>query len=190
MHHPAPPGLRVIDQTHSGEIDLALHARLPVGDGHRLPRAAATVVGALHAVPVQHTVRHQHAAAGEQVTDLDHRQVLAHPLHDPRVLALQRLPPVAVALRPRRPHRGHHLPHQLVGQLPLTAVAVEPGRQRRVHIVTRGLAVDTRLPGHLPQPLPGQPGTQHLSNLDHRNLPEHHPDGNLQIDRPGAIRTG
>ena len=42
--------------------------------------AAATVVGALHAVPVQRTVRHQHAAAGEQITDLDHRQVLADPL--------------------------------------------------------------------------------------------------------------
>ena len=44
---------------------------------------------------------------------------------------------------------------------------------------TAGLAVNTGLRGHRPLALPREPGPQHLTNLNHRHLPEHHP-GDLQ----------
>src|SRR5216683_1520615 len=50
---------------------------------------------------------------------------------------------------------------------------------RSPDIPPAGLAVNAGLRSHRPLALPREPGPQHLTNLNHRHLPEHHP-GDLQ----------
>ena len=82
-------------------------------------------------------------------------------------------------VRAHRPDHRHDLPDQLIGQLLLPAPARQPGRHRSPDIPPAGLAVNAGLRGHRPLALPREPGPQHLTNLNHRHLPEHHP-GDLQ----------
>jgi hypothetical protein len=103
--------------------------------------------------------------------------------------AFQLVPPLPVPTRPHRPDRLRDLADQLIGQLRHPAITGQPSLLGRSHIPAGRLAVHPRLLGHLPQPRPRQPRPQHLTNLDHGNLPERHPP-NPQVDRPGGIRNG
>ncbi|WP_308206118.1 hypothetical protein [Mycobacterium shinjukuense] len=124
VRHPAPPGLRVEDQPHPSEVDLALHPRLAICHRHRRAPAAALVVGALHTEPVQRAMRHHNPLPGEQITDLHHGQPVADPLGDLITLVFKGFPRHTMTVRAVRAHRLHHLPDQLIGQLLLATVAV------------------------------------------------------------------
>jgi hypothetical protein len=170
---PPPACARVIDQTHLGEIDLALHPRLAVGHPHS-GGGPATEPTPLSAKPVQRPIRHQHTASRKQISDLDHRQVLADPLGDLLPLGLQRVPSLAVAASTDRPHGRHHLADHLIRQLPQATLTTHPGRLGGGHITASSLAIHPRLPGHRAQPDTAQPPPQYLSHLNHRDLPESH----------------
>src|SRR4051812_8821644 len=71
---------------------LSFHPRLTVDHGHRPRWAAARILGAGLAVPVQRALRHHHTLAGQQVTDLDHRQALIDPASDAVVVDAQNFP--------------------------------------------------------------------------------------------------
>lgn len=79
-----------------------------------------------------------------------------------------------MTVRASRAHRGDHGSDQLVRQ---RLGAILPGQarlDRRVDIPPGGLAVHPRAPGHRPQASPLQPPPQHLTHLDHADLPERH----------------
>ena len=102
--------------------------------------------------------------------------------------ALQDVPVATLqhAAGPHRTDRLGDLPDQLIAQLPRPAVAGQPGRHGRLDIPAGGLAVHPRLRGHRPQPGPGQPRPEHLTDLYHADLPEHHPP-QPQVRRLGGI---
>jgi hypothetical protein len=182
--YPAAARARVIDQAHPGEVNLTLHPRLAVRDPHR---GAATPAepAPLDTKPVHRAVGHQHTPPGQQISDLDHGQVLADPLADLLPLGLQRLPSVAVTTGAGRTHRRHHLADHLIGQLPHTAATHHPGRLGGGHIAAGRLTIHPRLLRHRAQPGTTQPRPQHLTHLSHRDLPEHH--SNLHVGRHGEI---
>ena len=170
---PPPACARVINQTHLGEVELAFHTRLAVGDPHR-GGATATEPAPLGAEPVQRPIWHQHPPPREQISDLDHRQVLADPLADLLPLNLQRLPGMAVSASADRPHGRHHLANHLIRQLGEATLATHPSRLSGGHIAAGRFTVHSCLPGHRAQPPTTQPAPQHLTHLNHRNLPERH----------------
>ena len=147
MRHPPPTGTRVINQAHLGEVDLALHPRLAIGHPHR-GGPTTTEPAPLGTKPVQRPIRRQHTPPREQISDLDHRQILADPLTDPLPLSLQHLPCLTVATGADRPNSRHHLADHLVRQLSETTLATHPNRLSGSHIPAGGLTVHPRLPGH------------------------------------------
>ena len=185
VRDPPPPRVRIRDQTEPAEVQLALHPRLAVGDPQR--RLPAAEPAPLDGEPVQRPVRHRDPAAGQLAVDVGQLQLVTlDPVPDPRLLDQQRLPRLPVSGPPGRPDHGHHRAHQLVGQLRLTALAREPGRDRGLHIAAGGLAVHTGPLRSGAQPDATQPAAQHLSDLDHCHLPEHHstpPDLLIWTDR-------
>ena len=69
-------------------------------------------------------------------------------------------------------------PDQLVGDRLLhrhTGLAGKSLRLGRLDIAAGGLAVHSRPLRDLPQPRTLEPGPQHLTHLDHADLPESHP---------------
>jgi hypothetical protein len=173
MRHPPPARTRVIHQAHLGEIDLALHPRLTISHPHRGGPTTAEPTP-LGTKPVQRPIRHQHTPSREQISDLDHRQVFADPLADLHSLDLQRLPGWATPTGTDRAHSRHHLTDHLVRQLSETTLATHPSRLSSSHIPAGRFAVHPRLPGHRAQPPTAQPPPQHLTHLNHRNLPKRH----------------
>jgi hypothetical protein len=145
--NPPPTGTRAIDQTHLGEIDLTLHSRLTIGHPHR-GGPTTTEPAPLGAKPVQCAVGHQRTPPREQISDLDHRQVLTGPLADLHSLDLQRLPSLAVTTGAGWPHGRHHLADHPVRQLSEATLATHPGRLSGSHIPAGGLTVHPRLPSH------------------------------------------
>ena len=181
------PRDRVRQQAQVAEVDLALHARLAVGDPDRrrgLPEPAP-----LHAEPVQRPVGHHDALPFQQDPDLDDRQARFHLPGDLSLAGLQLIPRPPVPARAHRPDRLSDLADQLISQLPRPAIAGQPRLRRRLHIPAGGLAVHPGLLSHPAQPGTRQPGPQHLTDLSHGNLPERHPP-NPQVDRLEGIRSG
>ena len=174
------PALTCRDQPQIPEIDLQLTARRPVIDrsGHLLPASPAPLGGE----PVQRPLRHNHPLPREQDPDLDHRHAGLDPRGDLLTAGLQLCPPRAVPVRAHRPDHRHDLPDQLIGQLLLPAPARQAGRHRGFHVPPSGLTVNAGLRGHRPLALPREPGPQHLTNLNHRHLPEHHPGDPQSLD--------
>jgi hypothetical protein len=171
--HPAPARHRLRDQAEPAEVDLALHPRRPVGHPQR--RRPGGEPAPLDREPVQRPVRHHDPAAGQLAVDVRQLQpVLGDPLGDPRLLRDEQLPRRAVPADPGRADRGHHRADQLVRQLLLPAVTDQPGRLPGLHIPAGRLAVHPGPLGRRPQPGTRQPAPQHLSHLDHTNLPERH----------------
>ena len=152
VHLPPPPRHRVRQHAQVPEVDLALRARLAVGDpdrGRGLPEPAP-----LHAEPVQSPVRHHHPLPLQQHPDLHHRQAGLDLRLDLLPAGLQLVPRLPVPARPHRPDRLRDLPDQLIGELSHPAVARQPRLHRRLHIPAGRLAVHPRLRRHLPQARP------------------------------------
>jgi len=89
--------------------------------------------------------------------------------------ASRRRQATTVPVRPSRADPLHHQPHQLVGEPFRAGVAGQPGRLRGSDIPAGRLPVHPRPGPDRPQPVTLQPGPQHLTHLDHADLPETHP---------------
>jgi hypothetical protein len=189
MGHPTPAGRGVQQHPHPGEVDLAFHPRLAVDHGHRPGPSAALIVGAFLAVAVQCPLRHEHALAGQQITDLDHRQTIFDPLTDAIMVGAQHFPRRPKPLGAVRAHHRHHRADQLVIDLLITTGPVQARGHRSLDIPTRGLAVHPSPGGHRPQPVTGQPRSKNLTNLDHRNLPKHRrtPSRDFDVKRSDPV---
>lgn len=166
-----------VSRAQLGEVELALHARLAVDDADRA--RADPEPAPLDREPVQRPVRHLDTLAGQQLLDLPDAQCVpaiaaAHPGADLLLVAEQDLPRRAVPVRPRRPDRVDHLPDQLIGDRLHAGVADQAGSLGRSDVPTGRLAVHPRPLGDLPQPVPFQPGSEHLTDLNHADLPESH----------------
>jgi hypothetical protein len=73
-----------------------------------------------------------------------------------------------------RAHRGDHRSDQLVTQRLDPGLPRQPRSYRSLDIPPGGLAVHPRALGHRPQAGSLQPSPQHLTHLDHTDLPERH----------------
>ena len=154
------------------EVELALHARLTVGDPHRGLAAAEPAPLDANRCNVRYgTTTPRRASLPWMLVNCRSR---LDPVTDLLLLGQQRLPRRAVPRSPGRAHRGDHRADQLVGQLVLAALADQPGGLRCLHIPAGGLAVHTRplrgraqpatspassaaLPGSRSPPPPGTP---------------------------------
>ena len=186
VHPPPTSGLEVEQQTHLGEVELALHPGLNVSDPHRRPASGAEPAS-LHGEPVQRPIRHPHPLPGQQLLDLHDRQRVVldpavfdagHPGPDLLLIREQGLPRGTVPGGPDRADRLEDQPDQLVGDRLVhrhTGLARQPLRLGRLDIAPSGLAVHPRPLRDLPQPSSLEPGPQHLTHLDHTDLPESHP---------------
>jgi hypothetical protein len=148
VHLPPPPRHRVSQHPQVAEVDLALRPGLSVGDADR--RGGLPEPAPLDAEPVQGPVGHHDTAALQQHPDLHHRQARLHLRLDLGMAALELLPSLPVAARPRRPDRLRDLADQLICQLRYPAVAGQPGLLGRGHVTARGLAVHACLLADLP----------------------------------------
>ncbi len=156
-----PSKVRILDPPRPGERPVTWQNRSQGRSCHvRLCTAGASRIRLS-------AVGHRHTPPGQQISDLDHRQILADPLADLLALSLQRLPGLAVPARPGRPHGRHHLADHLVGQLRHTTLTNHPGRLGGGHIAAGGLAVHPRLLRHRAQSRTTQPRPQHLTHLSH-----------------------
>ena len=169
-----PPGHRVAQQAQIAEVKLALHAGLTVGDPHRGRGLAEPAP--LHAEPVQRPVGHHHPAPLEQNPDLHHRQARLHLRLDLGMTSFQLVPGPPVTARANRADRTGDLADKPISQLAQAAVTGQASTDRSLDIPPGRLTIYTCLLGHLAQPRPGQPRTQHLTDLSHGNLPECHPE--------------
>lgn len=84
------------------------------------------------------------------------------------------LPTLATPVRPVRAHPLEHPADELIGQLAFAAVTSQAQLDRGVDVPADRLAVHSRRLGDRPLTLTPQPQPQHLSNLDHTNLPVRH----------------
>ena len=177
VHPPRLPGLRVHQQTQLREVELALHPRRPVRDPDRArpdPKPALR-----HREPVQRPVRHPHPPPGQQLLDLHDAQRVPpvtslDPGPDLLLMCQQQLPRLAVPVRACRTDRVDDLADELVGDRAHARVADQPSGLGRGDVPASGLAVHPRPLGRLPQPRSLQPRTQHLTHLNHADLPESH----------------
>jgi hypothetical protein len=104
MHDAAVPGLRVEQQAHLPEVDLALGARLAVSHRHRPARPGTAMAQHLQRIPVQRALGHHHALAGQQLAGLHHRQPLpGHHVCELLVMGGQQRPRLPVPVPPVRP---------------------------------------------------------------------------------------
>ena len=186
MHHPPPPGFPVLQQAHLPEVDLAFRAWLAVSDPHRGLPGGAPVARDLQRVPVQRPLGNHHAPAGQQLTDLHHRQALVQEALDLLMMGRQHRPALPVTICAVRPDPLSNRADQLIAQLPLAAGPIQPARLRRGHIPADGLTVQPGQPLSRADPLTLQPQPQYLSDLVHLNLPERHRCLPRSADRSGS----
>jgi hypothetical protein len=144
MHHPPPPGFPVLQQAHLPEVDLAFRAWLAVSDPHRGLPGGAPVARDLQRVPVQRPLGNHHAPAGQQLTDLHHRQDLVQEALDLLMMGRQHRPALPVTAGAVRADPLSHRADQRIAQLPLTPRAIQPARLRHGHVPADGLAVQPR----------------------------------------------
>jgi hypothetical protein len=123
---------RLRETAHAAEVDLHLPAGVAVGHPHR--RLLAAVPQLLDAEAVQRPLRNHHAAAGQQIDDLDHRHVRLQPRLDALRLGVAAFPRRTAPAGPGRADRLHHRAQQLVGQLLLAAVTHHTGSLGRLHV--------------------------------------------------------
>ncbi len=177
VHPPLPAGLGIEQVAHLGEVDLAFQPRLPVGHPDRgRPDPEATP---LDREPVQRPIRHPHPLTREQLLDLHDRQRVptlntAHPGTDSLLVRHQQLPRRAAPVRTCRPHRLDHRADQLVGHRPHPGVTGQAGSLGRGDVPACSLAIHPRPLSDLPQPQALKPRPEHLTHLNHTDLPESH----------------
>jgi len=99
--------------------------------------------------------------------DLDDGQALLHPRADLLPARRQRLPRLAVPIRPDRPHQPHDLADHPIAELTGAAITDHTHRLGRLHIPTRCLTVHTSTLGDGAQTRTRHPPPQNLTNLDH-----------------------
>src|SRR5690606_37532887 len=104
------------------------------------------------------------------------------------VMSGQQPPRLAVAVAAMRTHRLHHSADELIRQLLLAAVTHQPEPFGRSHVAADCLAIQLRQPLHRTQTLAAQPQAQHLTNLEHTNLPERHRRPSVTTAQTAAIR--
>jgi hypothetical protein len=130
-------------------------------------------------------IRRRTALTGQQLRDLRRRQrppfrlvgpirvTAGDPSLQPVAARLQQVPRGPVARRPARPDLRDHQADQLVVDLPARP-AGQARLLRRPNISAGRLPVHPSRLGGLPQTLPAHPAAQHLTNLEHIDLPETH----------------
>lgn len=101
---------------------------------------------------------------------------------------LQGLPRLTVPIRAGRADRLDHHPDQLVVDRINPGLAGQARGLRGLHIAARSLAVHPCTAGHHPQPLTLQPAPQHLTNLNHADLPESHPATSTSVNPDVTIK--
>jgi hypothetical protein len=176
VHPSLPPGLGVEDESHLREVDLALHAGLTIDDPHRGgpdPEPAP-----LDREPVHRSIRHHAALPGQQLLDLHDRQRLlaisaGDPLADLLLTGEQQIPRRAVPVGPTRADRRDHRTDQLIRDR-RAGLPTETLRFGRSDISAGGLAVHPRPLRGLPQTGSLEPTAEHLTHLNHTDLPESH----------------
>lgn len=174
-HHPTLPRRHIDQQTHLPVIDLNLDARVTVRHPHRRPPSRAAHAKNLQGVTVQRPFRHDDTPPGEELPGLHRPQpVIDQPALQQVVVGHAHRPRRTVAVTTMRPHRLDHRAQQNVVQLPLAALPDNPSSDRRLHVATDRLAVHPRPVADHPQTLTPHPPTEHLSHLEHPNLPERH----------------
>jgi len=94
---------RLRETAHAAEVDLHLPAGVAVGHPHR--RLLAAVPQLLDAEAVQRPLRNHHAAAGQQIDELDRRHVRLQPRLDAVALGVAAFPRGAAAAGPGRADR-------------------------------------------------------------------------------------
>ena len=161
------------DQTHATEVDLQLVARFAVDDPDRRPPAPGPAAH-LSDVALHRPARNLDTAPSQQLVDLHRGEIVRDPRRDLVVVGHEHSPRLAVAVGAVRAHRLDNQADEHIGQLLVAAVADQPQRHRRIHIAAHRLAVEADQPLRRPDALAGQPQPQHLSNLEHSDLPERH----------------
>jgi hypothetical protein len=173
VHDAVTPGRRVEDQAHATEVDLQLVTRLAVVDPHR--RTPATCPAAhLGHVALHRAARDLDPAASQQLVDLHCGEIVFDPRCDRIVVGLTQPPRLTVAVEAVRAHRLDHQTDEPVGELLVAALADQTETDSGIHVAADGLAVEADQPFRRSDALAGQPQPQHLSNLEHSDLPERH----------------
>jgi hypothetical protein len=106
--------------------------------------------------------------------DLHRGEIVLDPRRDLVVVDLESSPRLAVTVEAMRSHRLDHHADEHVAQLIVAAIADQAEPDRSVHVAAHRLAVEPDQPFRRPDALAGQPQPQHLSNLEHSDLPERH----------------
>ncbi len=114
-------GLRVEEQAHLAEVDLALCPRLTVGDPDGRHARAAPVTKDLKHVAVQRPLGNDDAAAREQLMDLPDGEAVLDEALDLVVVGDDECPGRPMAVTAVRADRLADPGNQLVGELALTA---------------------------------------------------------------------
>jgi hypothetical protein len=173
VHDALAAGGRVEEEAHPSEVDLALLARLAIGDPHcrTLTAGAAAHLGD---VALHRARRHRQALALQQLGDLHARQVVGDPRRHRLVVVLQHPPCLTMTVGAMRTHRLHHQTEEHVAQLLVPVIADQAKADSGIHVAAHGLAIHTGQPLCHSDALAGQPQPQHLSNLEHSDLPERH----------------
>jgi hypothetical protein len=177
VHPPPLARVGVHDEPHLGEVDLALHPRLTVIDPHRGPRSPEPA--ARHHEPVQGAVRHHATLPSQQLSDLHHRQrrrtaTAGHPRRDLLLPGQQQIPRRPVPVRTSRTDHSNHRADQLISQRRDPRLPGQPFSLSRNHVAAGGLAVHPRPLRNRAQTSPVEPPAQHLTHLNHTDLPESH----------------
>ena len=174
VHKPAPGGGRIEEQPHLAEVNLHLRAGLGVVHAHR--RGPAGPVAQLaDAVAVEGPVGHHHpGVAVQERGNLGEGQPVLELGLDESPVGGEVFPSQAVAAGAGGPHGIDHLPDQPIGDLRLPIGLPETGMHRRLDVAANGLAVDLGEAGDRLVAVPPDPQPEHLLDLHHIHLPEHH----------------
>ena len=173
VHDAVTPARRIEDQAHATEVDLQLVARLAIVDPHRRPPTPRAAQDLGH-VALHRPARDLDPAARQQLADLHRGEIVLDPRCDLVVMRLTQPPRLTVAVEAMRAHRLDHQTDEPVGQLHVAAIADQTQPDRGIHVTADRLAVEADQPLRRSDALAGQPQPQHLSNLEHTDLPERH----------------
>ena len=184
VHPPPPSGLGVEQQPELGEVDLALHPGLTIGDADRRARARCGTRTARTAnrCSVRYGTRTPCRASSSSIFTTDSGSCLTPSSSPPPTHAriCSSCPSSVSHAAPcpfgsDRADRLDHQPDQLVAHRLRAGLAGQARGLGRLDIPAGGLAVHPRPARDLPQPLTLEPDPQHLTHLDHADLPESHP---------------
>ena len=176
-HLAAPARLLIEHQPEFTEIDLQFMTRQAIHDPHRRLRHPRELRG--H-VTVQRAFRDEHPDTSQQLTHLAHRHIVTHPTGDLAVMPADQHPRPTMTIRLRRPHRADHPPHELIAQLTVAAITNQTQTDRSLNHPRDRLTIRPDQPRDRSIPTTIEPQPQHLTHLEHGDLPvchTHRPPG-------------